>query len=64
MVYRVAKFVVTISYTHPKLIGPQSQRLLTALQNAIEDISPLVRKNFATALANVIKVATPKNIKV
>eukprot|EP00026_Physarum_polycephalum_P000236 Phypoly_transcript_00236.p1 GENE.Phypoly_transcript_00236~~Phypoly_transcript_00236.p1 ORF type:complete len:1888 (+),score=384.04 Phypoly_transcript_00236:110-5665(+) len=59
----VAKFITTMSYTHNKTVAPHSQRLLTALQNAIEDKSPLVRKNFATALANVIKIAAPKNIK-
>lgn len=60
----MAKFITSMSYTYNKTVAPHAQRLLTALQNAIEDKSPLVRKNFATALANVIKVAAPKNVKV
>jgi len=61
---RVAKFITTMSYTRAEVVKPYAPKLLSPLQGALDDKSTSVRKSFANALANVAKLAAPKNLKV
>eukprot|EP01114_Cavostelium_apophysatum_P005403 TRINITY_DN1633_c0_g5_i1.p1 TRINITY_DN1633_c0_g5~~TRINITY_DN1633_c0_g5_i1.p1 ORF type:complete len:992 (-),score=360.72 TRINITY_DN1633_c0_g5_i1:43-3018(-) len=58
-----AKFITQLTFYKSEELKPHSDKLLLVLLTPLKDKSPSVRKNFASALANVAQLASKKAIK-